>query len=207
MKVAYRKIVRNQSSRTGIVPRIIVLHTTEGHESAGISDLVSLGNWFDNPAAQASSHLANDADGNIARYVPDTNKAWACAGFNSVSLNLEQIGFAAETKDQWMHQVKQLRSTAEIIAHWCDKHKIPVQHGAVSGTQVTKPGVVFHSDLGTYGGGHHDPGTGFPLTYVLNLAQHATPGKLESKVGELRDRAVAGVRQWQYDENLANTYS
>ena len=41
--------VRNQSSRNGRKPKIIVLHTTEGHNRPGLSDLDSLVSMFDNP--------------------------------------------------------------------------------------------------------------------------------------------------------------
>jgi NAD kinase len=39
-----------------------------------------------------SAHVCTDGDGNSARYVPDAAKAWHCAGFNSQSLGVEQIG-------------------------------------------------------------------------------------------------------------------
>lgn len=89
--------VCNQSSRRGLKPRIIVLHTTEGHNRPGLTDLSGLVRFFDNPASQASSHVANDAEGNDARMVPDESKAWTQAAFNAVALSIEQIGFASQT--------------------------------------------------------------------------------------------------------------
>ena len=56
--------VRNQSSRNGVAPRIIVLHSTESDNRDGLADLRAVAGWFDNPKAQASSHVIVDAEGN-----------------------------------------------------------------------------------------------------------------------------------------------
>lgn len=161
-----RHYSRNQSSRSGTKPLLIVLHSTEGANAPGIRDLEGLGDFFDRPSAQASSHVANDAEGNDARFVPDGRKAWTCAGYNSVSLNIEQIGFAAQ-KD-WPEA--QLRNTAEWIVYWHKLYGIPIQRGRVANGQVIKPGVIMHSELGAIGGSHHDPGANYPIGHVLALA-------------------------------------
>lgn len=154
------RMVRNQSSRNGIQPRIIVLHTTESHNSAGASDLLALASWFDNPKAQASSHIGNDAEGNDIRMVPDERKAWTQAAFNSLALSIEQVGQAAQ--GSW--PVAQLANTARWVAHWSRKYGIPLTHS-------TSHGVCQHSDLGVAGGGHHDCGPDYPFAKVLQLAR------------------------------------
>jgi N-acetyl-anhydromuramyl-L-alanine amidase AmpD len=87
-RVTVRRLVRNQSSRNGVKPRLIVVHATESGNRPGDSDLAAIGTWFDNPASQASSHVCTDADGHSGRFVLDAHKAWHCAGFNSVSLGI-----------------------------------------------------------------------------------------------------------------------
>lgn len=159
-KVVVRRNVRNQSSRNGQTPRIIVVHSTESHERPGSADLAAIGAWFDNPTAQASSHVCTDADGTSARYVPDIAKAWHVANFNSQALGIEQIGQAAQGK--WAKA--ELKETARWIAYWSRKWGIPITHS-------TTRGVCRHSDLGAAGGGHHDPGAGYPLSYVLRKAR------------------------------------
>lgn len=160
-RVRVRRFVTNQSARASWPPRIIVLHSTEGADVKGDGDLIGLGGWFSNPAAQASSHVATDADGNSARYVKDRRKAWTCAAFNSVSLNIEQVGRAAQTS--WSDA--QYRETARWIAVWSRYYGIPIRRS-------TSRGVCFHSDLGLAGGGHHDPGSGYDLAKVLKYAKH-----------------------------------
>lgn len=182
------RIVRNKSSRNGARILLGVLHTTEGHERPGVSDLTGLASWFDNPASQASSHVGNDAEGNDIRMVNDQNKAWTCAGYNSVSVNLEQIGLAAETRAQWLAQPKQLENTAWWVAHWSELHGIPIRQGQVNGGRVIRTGFVQHSQLGTVGGGHHDCGPGFPMDHVLDLARRIVSPKPDRELVEARAR-------------------
>lgn len=166
--VVLRRIVRNQSTRRGISPSLIVIHSTEGHNVKGVADLAALGARFDDPAAQASSHVAIDAEGQSARFVLDGQKAWTCAGYNAVSLNIEQVGIAAEaawTRDEY-------RECARWVARWSLAHGIPIRVGAVDGGRVARPGVVSHSDLGAIGGGHVDPGKGYNRHLMLGLARY-----------------------------------
>jgi len=164
--VVLRKIVRNQSERT-TSPALIVLHATEGHNRPGIADLQSLGEWFDDPKAQASSHVATDAEGYSARYVDDERKAWHVAAYNSLALGIEQVGVSAE--GGWTRA--QYRETARWIAYWSVKHGIPVRKGAVKDGYVTRSGVVRHSDLGVLGGNHDDPGAKYNVHLALALAR------------------------------------
>jgi N-acetyl-anhydromuramyl-L-alanine amidase AmpD len=166
--VRVRLNVACQSERHGQRPEIIVVHSTEGHNVPGDTDLRGLAEFFNRISTQASSHAATDADGHSSRMVRDHMKAWHVAWFNPVSLGIEQIGFAAQ--HSWPD--KQLRETARWIAYWSRVHGIPIQKGAVSGGQVIRRGVVRHSDLGFIGGGHHDPGPDYPLDRVLEYARH-----------------------------------
>jgi N-acetyl-anhydromuramyl-L-alanine amidase AmpD len=167
-KVNVRRRSPNQSSRSGVAPRLIVLHSTEGTNVKGDADLIGLGSWFASTGAAVSSHVATDADGHSARYVDDAAKAWHCAAYNSLSLGIEQVGRAAQSS--WA--AAQVDETARWIAYWSRKHGIPIQRGEVSGGRVVKPGIVTHADLGAAGGGHHDPGAAFPVAKVLTRARH-----------------------------------
>lgn len=167
--IVVRQNVVCQSSRHGADIALIVVHDTEGANIKGIRDLQGLANYFDNIRTQASSHVATDADGNSARMVGDHAKAWHCAYYNSVSLGIEQIGFASQ--QSWVEA--ELRETARWIAHWHIHYGIPIRKGAVTlDGRVSKHGVVRHSDLGNLGGGHRDPGPNYPLRHVLDLARH-----------------------------------
>lgn len=164
--------VRNRSERGQWPPTLIVLHDTESHDRGGNSDLESIGAWFDNPGSQASAHVCVDGEGRSARYVDDRDKAWHCGHYNSASLGVEQIGFATFTKAMWRRNDRaQLKKVAKYIAYWSKLYGIPIRRGKVSVGTVVRSGVVTHKDLGFLGGGHHDPGGGYPFRGVLNMAR------------------------------------
>lgn len=190
------RFVASQSGRGGIKPRLIVLHTTEGHDRPGVEDLRGLGEFFN--GAPASSHVANDQEGNDARYVPDSRKAWTQSNANPYSLSVEQIGFASFTRKEWVEQrMPQLRNTAEWVAYWSQLYGIPIR-------ESTLRGVCQHSQLGAWGGGHHDCGGGYPFDLVLAMAQGIDPqaAKLKRWREELRRRraqmahATGGTRMF-----------
>lgn len=165
--VVIHESVRNQSSRAGATPKLMVLHTTESHNRPGDADLAAIVSWFDNPAAQASSHVVVDAEGQSARCVPDEAKAWTQAAYNPVCLSIEQIGFSSQ--GSW--EITELRETARWLAAWSIKHGIPLRRGRVLAGQVLRKGVVTHKQLGIAGGGHSDPGPDYPVKRVIALAK------------------------------------
>lgn len=171
----YERIKRTVKNNGGNRPLSningIALHTTEGHDRPGITDLEGLGDFF-NGSVQASSHVAVDGEGYSARYVPDSKKAWTQAAFNGTMLSIEQIGFAKWSRWFWINRRDpQLKKVAKYIAYWSKKYDIPIRKGRVSGSTVTRSGVFRHSEFGAAGGNHSDPGKGYPLHTVLSLAR------------------------------------
>lgn len=166
-----RMNVACQSSRHGAEPLLITIHSTEGNNVPdSVRDLEGLGEFFDRLSTQASSHVAVDADGYSAKYVPDEQKAWTQAYFNPVCLSIECIGRAAQAKKLWTPE--QYDKVARYIAYWSVEYDIPIGKGRVSQNgQVTKKGVIRHSELGHLGGDHHDPGSNFDLAHVNKLAR------------------------------------
>lgn len=150
--------VRNQSSRGGVKPDLIVIHDTESQNRPGDADLKAIGAWFDNPVSQASCHVCVDGDGRSAQYVPDERKAWHVVNYNSRSLGIEQIGFA--TQGFWPDA--QVKKAAKYVAYWSHKYGIPIDAAH----------VVTHSSLGAAGGGHHDPGDSYPINQLRYHARY-----------------------------------
>lgn len=176
MKTDYTHYVQNQSSREGGRPKIIVTHTTEGFvRKEGrnqLGDLIDLGGFFDQASVGASAHLGIDMDGNDARYVPDSMKAWTQCNLNPMALGVELLAYARYTEKEWMVNNKRMLSTyAKWIAFWSKKYDIPIRMAWTSGVNVIRSGVTTHKRLGASGCGHVDPGPGFPMQYVLLLAR------------------------------------
>ena len=156
-----------KSSRNGQKIKLIVVHATASHNYKGLRDLQAIGGWFQNPSAQVSAHACTDNEGHSARYVADTDKAWHCAQYNGVSLGIEQIlpGNGREITDAMY------RETARWLALWSKRHGVRLYKGRTLGGRVVLSGVVRHSDLGTAGGNHNDPGPNYNLAKVLRYAR------------------------------------
>ena len=164
--VDVRMLSPNKSSRGGAHPSLIVIHATVSHNRKGLADLRAIGEFFSHESTQASSHVCTDNEGNSARYVLDKDKAWHCAGYNRMSLGIEQIlpaDGSELTRDLY-------RETARWVARWSKKYGIPIRYAKVSGGRVVKSGVIRHSDLGALGGGHSDPGR-YDMDAMMNLAR------------------------------------
>ena len=114
--------------------------------------------------------MINDREGNDARLVADERAAWTQGRFNQRSLSIEQIAFARFSREQWMENRRpQLMNTASWVAYWSARYGIPIQRGRTSGCDVVRDGVVTHEQLGC-GNTHSDPGNGYPIELVLELA-------------------------------------
>lgn len=167
------RLVRNNSSRNGVRPALIVIHTTEGADHPGITDLRGLGDLFDSAGAEASSTVANDREGNDARFVEDARKPWTQSADNSFCLSIEQVAFAKTSREDWYRQRShQLANTAKWIAYWSERWEIPIRRGVAPAGFLVRSGVASHKQLGIPGGGHWDPGPGYPMDYVLTLARY-----------------------------------
>lgn len=166
--VVLREWSPNRYSPRGAEYKLIVIHSTESFNREGVSDLRAIGDLFANPERDAAAQVCTDAEGQSARYVHDTDAAWACVGYNRVSLNCEQIGHASQSN--WPE--KQVKETARWVALWSNIHGIPIQRGRTAAGVVLRKGIVTHQSLGATGGGHSDPGPHYPMNHLLDLAHH-----------------------------------
>jgi hypothetical protein len=161
----------NYSGRGGESVRLIVLHTTEGAQT-----YQSLGSYFQG-AVEASSHtgIDNQVRGTIGEYVKRGNKAWTQANANPVCVAAELCtpsGAAANwSRDFWLNEQRTLLdNAADWLAEEAAAFGIPLVELTPSQAQGGGRGVCQHMDLGSWGGGHSDCGSGFPMDYVLDRA-------------------------------------
>jgi hypothetical protein len=170
----------NHSPRGGARVRLIVLHTTEGAQS-----YQSLGAFFANPASQVSSHVGiDDTPGTVGEYVRRSRAAWTAAGANQAGVHGEFCtpSGAADgwSRADWLgkhHQM--LVNAAAWIREEAALLDIPIVALTPAQAQGSGRGVCQHSDLGAWGGGHHDCGHGFPMDYVISLARGGSPAGTE----------------------------
>lgn len=143
----------NKSARRSAVSGLVV-HETEGGYLGAVS-------WLRQERANASAHLVLREDGgHCTQLVPFGDRAWHAANANDWTVGLELSGFTAASNDP-----AQLAAAARIIALVCHRFDIPVRRGGDDG----RGGITTHRQLGTFGGGHHDPG-GFSVDALIGAA-------------------------------------
>jgi N-acetylmuramoyl-L-alanine amidase len=157
----------NYSSRGGAQTRIIVVHTAEGART-----IEELGNFFASTSSGVSSHTgADDKSNTIGEYVKRPNKAWAAMNANPVAVQIELCAFAKWSLAEWNKHPNMLENCAKWIAEEAAYFNIPITKLSPSQAQGSGRGVCQHADLGSWGGGHWDCGSGFPMDRVLDMAR------------------------------------
>jgi hypothetical protein len=168
----------------------VVFHTTEG--AMKIRDL---GAWFANPSAQCSSHHGADnyERGVFGAYVYENCKAWTQGNANDWCLSIELCAYASWSRDTWLGSKAVLvDNAAEWLAYMVAKYDVPWT--LLSNAQAQDPdvrGICQHVNFGSWGSGHHDCGSGFPLDVVVDKAKKWGG----SSGGNAADMAVA-VAYW-----------
>lgn len=169
------RYVRNQSSRLGAPIQGIGVHSTE---SADIphswDDLRGVGNWFDNPDSDASSHLGIDGDGHSSLWVPFAKKAWTILQLNDRTVNIEFVGRAAQPAKDW--EIEQIKTGAKWAAYISLTQGVPLQRGKLENRHgypiFVEKGIITHKQLSDIGfGTHQDPGPKFPIDEFIDRAQ------------------------------------
>lgn len=164
----------NYQSRGNARVRLIILHTAEGAR-----DVTSLGNYLQNPAVEASYHVAFD-DNRMEQYVPYQYESWATLSANPISDSGCCCGFAAWTRDEWLNEhSNMLELAAQWVASRCAARGVPIVHLSLSEVAACKAnpnhpgGVIGHWDWtrGAQDGTHTDPGANFPWDWVIARAQ------------------------------------
>ena len=178
------------------VPRILVLHTAEGSRS-----FESLGSFFANPNAEASSQVGiDDERGVIGEYVDQHAASWTQAAYNGCAISAELCGFAEWDRATWLtHHSAMLANAREWLAEESAAYGIPLVLLSDTEAQGGGRGVCGHVALGAAGGGHWDPGPGFPWDVVLGPA----PVPADEEVGSmvLHDLESGGL--WVADKTGA----
>lgn len=165
----------NKSSRSKR-PRLLVIHTTEGF--TGPNGMYDCAIYFQGPVG-ASSHVVIDNyhPGHICECVSADYASWTQCNYNGdTAASVEQCGYASWSRATWLNEkMPLLENVAAWLAEESNRWGIPLTDLTSSQAQGSGTGVCYHSDLGNYGCGHSDPGSGYPLDVVLDMARGTTP--------------------------------
>jgi hypothetical protein len=159
-----------------MTPVRVVLHDTECHDAAGISEIAGVVNFWlrtDQPD-RLGAHYIVDADGNIGKLANGTELLYHVGGLNTGSIGIEQIGFASFTEKDWIDRPKQLDKVARLLAYLHHAYGIPLEVPMPQGASQANHGVMTHAMVSRFepaSEGHTDPGSGYPLGHVLAVAK------------------------------------
>jgi hypothetical protein len=121
-----------------------------------------------------SSHTgADDKKLIVGEYVQRQNKAWTAANANPVAVQIELCAFASWSRAEWDRHPNMLENAAKWVAEEADHFNLPITKLSPSQAQGSGKGVCQHDDLGSWGGGHWDCGSGFPIDRVIEMARAA----------------------------------
>lgn len=173
-----RFIQAKNYTKGGNVPRLIVLHSTEGHEREG--QALQVANWFANkaapkfPAPQASAHYVVD-NKEVIQCVQHADKAWHAREANPISIGIEIVGKHSQTAAEWndVYSIDALENVSELLARLSVELSIPLRFVDADGILKGQRGVTTHAECTKaykVRGGHTDPGPNFPMSYVLDSA-------------------------------------
>lgn len=159
------------------VPRIIVVHCTDGHEGpTKDSDVAAM---FANPtlSPRRSAHYVVDTD-SATQCVDDKLPAWHCGRTgNERGIGIELCGRANQTYEQWHDSLSlpMLQIAARLIADLCRRHEIPAVYLTSPELRLNRSGITTHSSVSLAWGesSHTDPGPNFPMVKFVNAVRVA----------------------------------
>jgi len=193
---------------TGSTKRLIVVHTTEGF--TGQNGMYDCAVYFQGPVGASSSVVAdNYHPGHVCESVTRSKAAWTQCNYNSVSVSIEQCAYASWSRDTWLNTKSDLlRNTAQWIAEESAALGIPIVKLSASQAQGGSKGICGHSDLGSYGCGHSDPGAGYPWDIVLQWAAQGIPQPIPPQPPETEEDMPSyalppkAAEPWEHEVSL-----
>lgn len=158
--------------------RYIVLHSTEGPTAQGAAE------YFVSPDSGGSANLCLD-DNQCYRSLGDFVIPWGAPPLDTNGFHIEQAGYAAWTRAEWLAHERTIERAAYKAALRCRWYKIPPrlldQAGLLAdfGTELDggiprrpgplEGGVVTHATISAvyHESTHTDPGPGYPIDVFM----------------------------------------
>lgn len=151
-----------------MTPRSVVLHSAESDGSGAAYGQAIVGFW-QRQGEGLGAHFIVARDGAITQAGHINEVMYHCGGANYGYVGIEQAGYASFTHAQWMRRIDELRSTAKLLAwlHHDPSCQLRLRIADSGGVSTHAMQSLIHPESL----GHTDPGPGYPLDYVLWLAE------------------------------------
>lgn len=159
------------------VPRIIVVHCTDGHEGPTKDGDVAAMFADANLKPRRSAHYVVDTD-SVTQCVDPKLQAWHCGRTgNERGIGVELCGRAAQTYEQWHDSLSlpMLQIAARLIADLCKRYSIPAVYLTSPELKANRMGITTHASVSLAWGEskHTDPGPNFPMVKLVNAVRTA----------------------------------
>lgn len=167
----YHADTANSGKRALSAVKLLVLHSTETPPNTA----KAVARAFASKSAEGSAHLTVD-DISCYRTLANDEIPWAAPSANTQGFHIEQCGYAAWTAAEWEKHLTMLHRTAYKLALHSIAFKIPLVFLDAAALKAGRKGVTTHAQISLAWpnklGNHHDPGKGYPMSLVINLAIH-----------------------------------
>ena len=196
----------------------IGLHTQQAKSTAVNLTTFCNNSRITQPDNPVSYNLAVD-DHDTIEIVPVIEGPWSAAAANDIAVHICFAGsFASWTVGKWLetdasdglNEDAMLTRGARAAAAACRQFGIPAVYagdGGRSGWPILPKGIVGHRDFGKRGGGHTDPGDGFPMTeFLRRVNQFLNPSTPEVPVNPSPDNPYAIPMPAMQDSQVAQIW-
>lgn len=150
--------------------RLVVMHDMEYPERPDGAEWCA--RFFAGGTVKASAHYCVDND-SVVQGVNVDDVAWAAPGANSDGVQVEQSGYAAQARPDWLdpYSLATMHNAAKLTASLCIVLSIPARHLTVAEILAGEKGIVGHRDVNAayHRSDHTDPGPNYPWDIFLGL--------------------------------------
>jgi hypothetical protein len=95
-------------------------------------------------------------------------------GANTRGFHIEQCGHASWSVAKWRQHIRMIRRSAYKTALHCHKFKIPPRWITARDLTAGRAGITSHAECSkAFGGGHTDPGPGWPRALFMQFVRHS----------------------------------
>lgn len=125
---------------------------------------------------QLAAHLVVD-DLACYRCLDDLTVPWAAPGANENGLHIEQAGYAAWSREQWLAHDQTIERCAFHVAEWSSRYSIPAVLLSAEDLVAGRSGITTHAAVSDafHQSDHTDPGQGYPLDELVVRARSYMP--------------------------------
>jgi hypothetical protein len=157
--------------------KYVVLHSTESPNTKGSAQGVAK---FFTTAKTGSANLVVD-DRSCFLCLPDSVVPYAAPPLNTTGFHIEQCGYSAWSKAQWMLHLPTIYRAAYKASLRVQEHNIPPVWLTVADLKAGKKGITSHNNisLAFRESSHTDPGPNYPeSTFMWFLRRFLAQGNV-----------------------------